>query len=199
MMQARWIAAIVSAAMITGMGSALPQTPPPTIVQVPPAGASNAAVGGVKIQTAMLPVTADVTLTNGEGPISAGLGDLLARGGTSGLETVHVAGRARRVSASGATIGQVIWTWVAIEEGGEIRSAPLANPLKSSFAMRSPTIAGGSRIPVYGDLDALLATARGLIKKPNKPEAKEAAKPATAAATAATTPATATGGSGPSN
>jgi hypothetical protein len=144
----------------------------------------------------MFQTVGEVSLVNGEGPIAASLGDLLTQTRGAGLDAVKVAGRVRRVSASGASVGQVIWTTVAIEETGETRSAALANPLKSTFPMKTLAIASGSRIKADGDIDALLSTARGLIKKPTKSEPKEPAKPAAPAAAA---PASATGGSGASN
>jgi hypothetical protein len=151
--------------------------PAPTVVQVPTG--TNSAGGTLserKGETAFQ-VTSDVSLRNGEGPITATLGDLLRSPDAAGLEKVRIIGRARGVSGSGTSIGQIVWTEVTLDDDGQKKAAPLANPLNSKFRVSGSAITASTKIKAEGDLEAVLVAARQLVKKEPKPTAKDDKKP----------------------
>jgi hypothetical protein len=160
--------------------------PAPVVVQVPN-GATAAPPRAMQKGSTYFQTAGAVSLENGEGAITATLGDLLRETDGAGLERVHITGRARGVSGAGTNIGQVTWTAVSIDDEGEKKTAPLASPLTSQFRLTGKTIAAGTKIKAKGDLASVISAARSLMQKPKKAEAKDdksAAKPVTAAPTA---------------
>jgi hypothetical protein len=161
----------------------------PVVVQVPNGAAPATGQAGQKGET-FFQTAGDVSLENGEGSITATLGDLLRSSDAAGLEKVRVTGRARGVSGAGTNIGQVIWTAVSVDAEGEKKTAPLASPLNSRFKVAGKAITAGTKIKAEGDLSAVITAARSLLQKsPKKAEKKDdkpAAKPAAASAPAAT-------------
>src|SRR5439155_25641427 len=157
----------------------------PVIVQVPNSAATGAPAEAAKKGTTFFQTAGAVSLENGEGAITATLGDLLRETDAAGLERVRITGRARSVSGAGTNIGKVTWTAVSLDDDGEKKTVPLASPLNSQFKVTGKTISAGTRIKAEGDLAAVISAARSLMLKPKKAEAKDdrsAARPVAAAA-----------------
>jgi hypothetical protein len=79
---------------------------PSVVVQVPSASPDASAQPATKGST-FFQTAGAVSLENGEGAITATLGDLLRETDAAGLERVRITGRARSVSGAGTNIGQV--------------------------------------------------------------------------------------------
>lgn len=169
------------------------QQPPPVVVQAPNgspgASAQPAQTGETFFQTA-----GEVAFQNGEGAITATLGDLLRTSDAAGLEKVRITGRVRNVTGAGTSIGQVLWTAVSVDDAGEKKTAPLAAPLSSKFKIAGPAISAGTKIKAEGDLTGVITAAKSLMQK-----AKTAAKPDDKSKAAAAAPAAATGSQGAAN
>jgi hypothetical protein len=166
----------------------------PVVVHVP--NGAGAPAQAAKKSSTFFQAAGAVSLENGEGAITATLGDLLRETDAAGLERVRITGRARGVSGAGTNIGQVTWTAVSIDDEGEKKTVPLASPLNSRFKLSGKAIAAGTKIKAEGDLTAVLSAARSLVRKPKKAQTKEdqsAIKPV------ATPAPTASGSQGASN
>jgi hypothetical protein len=191
------LALSISASLIGGawwLSPAWAQQQPPVVVQVPNgspgASAQPAQTGETFFQTA-----GEVAFQNGEGAITATLGDLLRTSDAAGLEKVRITGRARNVSGAGTSIGQVLWTAVTVDDGGEKKTAPLAAPLSSKFKIAGPAISAGTKIKAEGDLAGVITAAKSLVQKAKAAEKKDDKSKAPAAAA----PAAATGSQGAAN
>jgi hypothetical protein len=161
--------------------------PAPVVVQVPSGSAAASAQPAQKGET-FFQTAGDVAFENGAATITATLGDLLRTSDAAGLEKVRITGRARNVSGSGTSIGQVLWTAVTVDDGGEKKTAPLAAPLSSRFKVAGKSIAAGTKIKAEGDLAGVITAARSLVHKSKPAEKKDdkSSKAAAAAAPAAT-------------
>jgi hypothetical protein len=160
------------------------------------AGAPNQANGTTNFQV-VEPVVPDGANNPNEGTVKANLGDLLRRPEAVGLERIQVYGRIRQTSQGGASLGQIMWTSVNLEVDGSLKTQPLNTPLRSAFRMQGRQVSIGARIEAKGDMEALLAAARGLVDahKKKDTEKDKAAKPAPPAVL----PKTASGGGGGGN
>lgn len=166
--QALLAAAVTVAAVVGVWGAAWSQSPPPVIVQVPQGGAGASPAASGENGSTYFRISSTTDLKNGEAPITASLGDLLSKADAAGLEKVKVTGRARSVTASGSGVGQIMWTSLAVDDNGEKRTAPLANPLHSTFQARGPVLAAGTKVEVKGDIGALLSSAHSLVRVQSK-------------------------------
>jgi len=114
-------------------------------------------------------VLSDAELNASGVPVSASLEELAGRSGGKGLEKVTLLGQAR----SQGTLGQVVWYGVKATVDGSEKKAGLRSPLKSAFITPAGDLPTETRLQAQGDVEALMETARALLKEPAAAEEEE--------------------------